>query len=116
MCSQTSQQCINEAEASHVGCCCGYNPVVTLGTTSAAPGTGTINGLAGATFESGGEATRVGRRVQSQTAFDICAEARRTSAGRIEEHQQVVRNLGAEDPQILDLLASQERGHRDRYP
>jgi len=33
MCSQTSTQCVGAEEGVHVGCCCGYNPVVTLGTS-----------------------------------------------------------------------------------
>lgn len=46
-CSQGSTNCIEHEEGEHVGCCCGYNPIVTLGTAGVAANTPSISGISG---------------------------------------------------------------------
>jgi hypothetical protein len=113
MCSQTSRECLDAEEASHVGCCCGYNPVVTLG-TSGISAQQTINGLGAATFANAGEATRVGtRRLQqgASSAIDICAQAFATSGPEVQAHYAEIRSLGQEH-----LIAAAQETYDEQYP
>jgi len=111
MCSQTSSECIESSYASHVGCCCGYNPVITLGTANAAANIPTIRGIKAETIARGAPRARTGRRLQRATNIDICAEASRQSAAYIEEHRARVRELGHDD-----LITRQECERREKYP
>lgn len=86
LCSQDSTACIDHAEASHVGCCCGYMPLLGLGTEM---GTNTIPGLGAEKF-TGHIKSRTGRRAKSQIkgANEICAEAQvlaSTSVSKLEK-------------------------------
>jgi len=108
MCSQTSRECIDGAEGLHVGCCCGYNPVVTLGTSGVAANTATISGLEAASLAGGG---RTGRRLQEQTSMDICAEAVQTSGPDVAEHRTAILEMDR-----ADLILRQECERRARYP
>jgi len=113
MCSQTSTQCVGAEEGVHVGCCCGYNPVVTLGTSGVARGTPTIAGIGDRNARqtwAGGGYSRTGRRLQDQASINICAEAGADSAARIEGHRDRVRELGRED-----LILRRECERRQRY-
>lgn len=110
LCSQTSTQCIDGPEGLHVGCCCGYNPVVTLGMAGIAPENPSIDGLQRPAFE--GSRSRTGRRLQvGATSVNICAEAAQASSDSVRTHRQEVKRLGQEH-----LTRDADADKMSRYP
>lgn len=94
MCSQNSKQCIGAVEGSHVGCCCGYNPITALGTDVKS---NTISGLSADVFENRKEA-RVGesRRLSDDTAsasINICGLASKLSNSKISEYKSEIEKV-----------------------
>jgi hypothetical protein len=101
LCSVTGTDCIDTEHGQHAACCCGYNPVTTLGSANVAPGRPTISGNSAVT---GGT---TGRRLQASNAVDICAEAEQISRAEVLDHRR----------ETSDALAQrQDCERRARYP
>jgi hypothetical protein len=92
MCSQTSKECIEAEWGQHVGCCCGYNPVVSFGVESHG---NTILGLDATDFKKDdSRRTRVGRGrrlADAGTSVSICAEARKYSSSKIAAYKSTLK-------------------------
>jgi hypothetical protein len=96
MCAQDSKECLEAAEASHVGCCCGYNPVVALGTSADSI---TIEGILAEKTkaeQSNADVTgtgriRVGNRrlsaMETKASVNICGQAAELSKAGVAEYK-----------------------------
>jgi len=142
MCSQTSMECIDSEEGIHVGCCCGYNPIITLGTANVAAGTATIRGKDADIFarraptpaptvaptQAEGDAGVVREAPVLSPIIDICAKAYTLAKptidryyAEIEEQAQTCRDdyrdENDESPAVCnqDLIVEAEQAKRERY-
>lgn len=109
ICTQTSTACVETDIGRHVGCCCGYSPLIALG-RSTVP-TATIDGLAASRFSSDTTGkTRTARRLAT-APYSVCGEAYKISKPKVDEAHQQVQELGQEDliQQHLIIMAR-------RYP
>jgi len=87
ICAQTNVACIENSAAGHVGCCCGFNPVV-------APDFD-IDGIEASIFGGQGSVAN-GRRLQNggTSEVNICAEARAASSAAVAAARQRTLALG----------------------
>merc|ERR1711871_38025 len=108
LCSQTSMECIDTEEGSHVGCCCGYNPIITLGTEGVAAGVPTIEGRRAEIFTrapappaptGAAPATPV-----ISTAIDICAKAYMDAKSTVDAYHE---DIARQNQQQLYIDAEQ---------
>lgn len=112
MCSQTSMECIESEQGRHVGCCCGYNPIIKLGTEGVARDVPTILGR-GAEIFSQTPATASGGAPSPpaiSAVIDICAKAYVDAKPTIDEYYADISNQNQEQ---LYLVAEQQK--RERY-
>merc|ERR1712129_472756 len=86
MCSVDSTDCIEADEGNHVGCCCGYNPITSLGMRMDTTGV-SIEGIKHARF---GGTARVTRRLALIIGTNICGEAGILSRAKIAEYHKSV--------------------------
>jgi len=124
LCSQTSMECIENAEGVHAGCCCGYNPIITLGTDGVAAGTATILGTGADIFSqspappppppppTGGEASPPVSQAAPvlSSIIDICAKAYTDAKPRIDEYYADIDSEGQ-----ANLYLQAEEDKRERY-
>jgi len=134
LCSQTSQECIDAEEGTHAGCCCGYNPIITLGTPGVAAGTPTITGMDADIFASSapppppptppppppadGSAVALPTRAAPVLSpiVDICAKAHSDSKAQIEVYRLDISLSTEEGGQNQpELYLEAEQSKRERY-
>mmetsp|Transcript_87925 Transcript_87925/g.179605 ORF Transcript_87925/g.179605 Transcript_87925/m.179605 type:complete len:829 (+) Transcript_87925:46-2532(+) len=96
ICTQTSNACVDVDMGRHVGCCCGYSPLIALG--SATVPTATIDGISATRFSSDATgATRTAARRLATAPYSVCGEAYTSSKPKVEEAHAKVRLLGQEE-------------------
>eukprot|EP00435_Cladocopium_sp_Y103_P036524 s840_g9.t1 len=96
ICTQTSNACIDVDMGRHVGCCCGYSPLIALG--SATVPTATIDGILATRFSSDATgATRTAARRLATAPYSVCGEAYNMAKPKVEEAHAQVKLLGQED-------------------
>ncbi|CAJ1389492.1 unnamed protein product [Effrenium voratum] len=103
ICAQSSVACLEESAAGHVGCCCGYNPVVADSFK--------VDGLTASILKGGRVAA--GRRLQAEDVMDldICAEARASSKEAVAGVAARVAELGQQA-----LLDERQQMLASKYP
>lgn len=113
LCSQTSTTCIEKNTARHAGCCCGYMPLLALGSQNTP--VDTIPGLSGSLLDFDAETPRArvaARRLETSTlVFHTCAESEKDSEIQVNEAEANVKELGYEY-----LLADAEAALKAKYP
>ncbi|CAK9114439.1 Hypothetical protein SCF082_LOCUS53019 [Durusdinium trenchii] len=92
LCSQTSTACLDDDLGRHAGCCCGYSPLIALGSNTVP--VATIDGLSNSRFttDSSGRTRTAQRRLS--TTYDVCGEAGRLAKPKVDEALAQVKALG----------------------
>ncbi|CAE8720132.1 unnamed protein product [Polarella glacialis] len=105
MCSQTSLECVEEDVSRHVGCCCGYYPLLSVGKPYVSL-QHTIPGISASELsDTDGKArvhehddfeTHHPRRLQAEEDFSICGSAYRTALPLLQATEEKIKKLGQE--------------------
>lgn len=96
LCTKSGPECIDNVYAQTNGCCCAYNPVVTIGLTNI--NDHTISGL------DGGDSSTPARRLQAAHTTDICAEAEAQSLDGMNQVRQEFRDLNQDNANQVNEL------------
>merc|ERR1712187_171476 len=113
LCSQTSTTCIEKENARHAGCCCGYMPLLALGSQDTP--VHTIPGLSGSLRDDDAEIPRArvaARRLETITpVFHTCAQSEKDSQTEVKEAEANVKQLGYDY-----LLTDEKAALHAKYP
>jgi hypothetical protein len=108
ICSQVSTECLESTSARHMGCCCAYNPMASLGKENLS--SVTIPGVH-SEFMGARRAGAAPRTLASTRVTDICAESWTKSQDAVAQFDERIRELGGEE-----LLQWQKDALAQTYP
>jgi len=99
LCSVNSRACLDEeGDGKHAGCCCGYNPITSLGSEPSATGLVTIAGVSAKP----NLWRTTGRRLTTASlngSIDICGEAQKMSKDAVENYNAQIQDA---QPDVLE--------------
>jgi len=109
MCPQQGKFCIDKDHSQHAGCCCGYNPIATLGMGPSVSTTATIQGN---TANPAWEPTSTNRLLQEKITYNICGEASKETKDNVKTYETKIKGVtnGA------NLLAENQQKISQEYP
>jgi len=109
MCSQQGKFCIDRDVSQHAGCCCGYNPIATLGMGASVSTTATIQGNKA---NPAWEPTSADRLLQEKITYNICGEASKETKANVEEYEEKIKGV----TKGASLLTENQQKISQEYP
>jgi len=111
LCAQQGQYCIEKTFSQHAGCCCGYNPISSLGMGSTIITKATIKGTrANPAWE---PRSAEHRRLQEDSiAYNICGEASKATKESINVYETKLKNVSNGEA----LLVASKQNIKEKYP